>query len=116
MMPREITPSLAFVINRRSQNAFICSYIKKSDIYFTTCVSPFDISKLATKHNSPPAQEHEVRTRRQLNLPGCLLCGDFRVVNCVQKSAQSNMMPTDITGDQKRMFKTDMKYDDMWCH
>jgi hypothetical protein len=62
----------------------------------TTCVCPFHFSQLATQHNSQPAHERDVRTRRQQNLPDCLLCGDFRVINCVQKSPQSNMMPTDI--------------------
>jgi hypothetical protein len=50
----------------------------------TTRVCPFEFSKLATQHNSSPARERDVRRRHQ-NLPGCLLRGDFMVVNCVQK-------------------------------
>ena len=59
------------------------------------------------------------RTRRQNKTTAKpawpLLCGDFRVVNCVQKSPQSTMMPTDITVNQTCMFRIEQLWSTMTC-
>ena len=120
MMPCEITSSLSFVIKKKYTKCFHLHLHQNITYIFhlwpsTTCVCPFDFSKLATQHNSPPARERDVRTRRQQNLPGCLLCVDFRVVNCVQKSPKSNMMPTDIIQDQTCMFRTEQVWSTVTC-
>jgi hypothetical protein len=119
MMPCEITSSLAFVIKKKFTKYF--HFLLHQNITYifllwptTTCIYPFDFSRLATQHNSP-AHERDVRTRRQQNMPGCLLCVDFRFVNRVQKSPQSNMILIDITGDQTCMFRTEKLWSTVTC-
>ena len=119
-MSCEIISSLPFVIKKKYTKCFHLHLHQNITYIFhlwppTTCVCPFDFSKLATQHNSPPACERDVRTRRQQNLPDCLLCVDFRVVNRVQKSPQSNMMPTDNTGDQTCMLRTEQIWSTVTC-
>jgi hypothetical protein len=74
-------------------------------------------NSVSSQHNTTHHQQTNA-TLEQDDTKTCLavdLCVDFMVVICVQKSPQSNMMPTDITGDQTCMFRTEQIWSTMTC-
>ena len=82
----------------------------------TACVSPFHFS--SSKHITT-LNQHKNATFEQDDSKTYLavyLRVDFSVVNCVKYSPRSNTMLTDISRHQTCVFRTQMKYEDTWCH
>jgi len=119
MMPCEITSSFAFVIKQTFTKCFRLFLHQNFTYVFhlwtsITCVCPFDCSP-STQHNTTHHQ-HTNATLEQDESKNCLadyLCGDFRIVNCVQKSPQYNTMPT-TSGESKRACSERNRYEIQW--
>jgi len=101
MLSCEITPSLAFVIRKPFKKCFRLFLHELVFVYSNSANSQHN----TTHHKHTNATlEQDSKTCLPVNV-----CVDFSVVNCVQKSPQSNIMPTDITGDKTCMFRTEEK-------